>query len=201
MTTASVFKLLLLEGYLLHSQDRRQPPGEGLSGELASMIENSDNDAANAVYGALGGRTGVASALRRLGLAATVLGAADQWGLSTTTATDQLVALTNLVAPQGPLSTASQAYALKLMSDVEPDQRWGVAVAADPQTGFANKNGWLDIDDDHGRWVASSVGVLQIGGHQVLLTVLTQHDDNLADGIELAQAASRAVATALREAP
>lgn len=198
MTAASVFKLLLLEGWLLHDQDLGRPPGDGDADALTAMVENSDNDAADQVFGALGGSAGVTSVLHRLGLTATVLGAADQWGLSTTTATDQLVALTDLVAPQGPLSTASEAYALGLMSDVEPDQRWGVAAAADPGTDVANKNGWLDLDADGGRWVASSVGVLQIGGHRVLLAVLTQHDTDLADGIGLVQAVSRAVASSLR---
>ena len=144
---------------------------------------------------------GVASALRRLGLSGTILGAADQWGLSTTTATDQLVALTNLVAAQSPLSTASRAYALGLMSDVESDQRWGVAAAADRgPTSPTRTAGWTSTTD-HGRWVASSVGVLQVGGHQVLLAVLTQHDADLTDGIDLAQARPRAVAAVLREAP
>jgi hypothetical protein len=198
MTTASVFKLLLLEGYLLQNQDWGQPPGDGAPDALTSMIDNSDNDAADQVYAALGGQTGVASTLTRLGLPATALGPDDQWGLSTTDAADQLTALTALVSPQSPLSSASRAYALDLMSDVESDQRWGVGAAADPDTGFANKNGWLDVDDDGGRWVVSSVGVLQVGGHQILLAVLTQHDTDLADGIDLVESLSRSVATTLR---
>lgn len=200
MTTASVFKTLLLEGYLLHDQDLGRPPGDGETEALAAMIENSDNNAADQVYAALGGHTGVASALRRLGLSGTILGPADQWGLSTTTATDQLVALTDLVAAQSPLSTASRAYALGLMSDVESDQRWGVSAAADRGTDLANKNGWLNLDTDDGRWVAGSIGVLRVGGHQVLLAVLTQHDTDLTDGIDLTQAVSRAVAAVLRDA-
>lgn len=198
MTTASVFKLLLLEGYLLQNQDRGQAPADGAPDALTAMIDNSDNDAADQVYAALGGRRGVASALNRLGLSATALGAADEWGISTTGAADQLTALTDLVSPQSPLTSASRAYALGLMSDVESDQRWGVGAAADPDTAFANKNGWLNLDDDGGRWVVSSVGVVQVNGHQVLLSVLTQHDADLADGIDLVESLSRAVATALR---
>jgi hypothetical protein len=200
MTTASVFKLLLLEGYLLQNQDRGQEPGEGAHDALTSMVEASDNDAADQVYAALGGDSGVASDLKRLGLSATALGPRDQWGLSTTGAPDQLTALVDLVSPQSPLSSSSRAYALGLMGAVEADQRWGVGAAADPGTDFANKNGWLNLDDDGGRWVVSSVGVVVVGGHQVLLAVLTQHDADLADGTDLVESLSRAAATALRTA-
>ena len=198
MTAASIFKLMLLEGSLLQSQDDGQPPGAGMSDALTAMIENSDNDAADATYAALGGSTGVASSLRRLGLSATRLGPDDQWGLSTTSAADQLTLLEDLVSPQSPLSSASRAYALGLMRNVESDQRWGITAAADPGTSVAIKNGWLNVDDDGGRWVVSSVGVIQVGGHQVLLAVLTQHDADLADGTALVESVSRSVATGLR---
>lgn len=197
MAAASVFKLLLLEGYLLQNQDRGQQPGEGEPDELAAMIENSDNDAADAVYEALDGSGGVTSTLRRLGLSSTVLGADDHWGLSTTSAADQLTLLDDLVSPNSPLSAASRAYALQLTSNVEADQRWGVGAAADPGTQFANKNGWLNVDDDGGRWVVSSVGVIQAHGDRMLLAVLTQHDSDLDSGIALVEQVSRAVAAAL----
>ena len=200
MPAASVFKLTLLEGFLLRNQERGHRISEGASDALTAMIEDSDNDAANVVYEALGGNVGVASQMRRLGLSATVLGPDDHWGLSTTSAADQLTLLTNLVASDSPLSAASRAYAVGLMANVEPEQRWGVGAAADPGTGFANKNGWLDVDDDDGLWVVSSVGLIEVGGHQVLLAVLTQHDTDFSDGIHLVQSLSRTVGTALRTA-
>jgi beta-lactamase class A len=200
MPAASVFKLTLLEGFLLRNQERGQRISDGASTALTAMIENSDNDAANEVYEALGGNVGVASQMRRLGLSATVLGPDDHWGLSTTCAADQLTLLTNLVFSDSPLSAASRAYAVGLMANVEPEQRWGVGAAADPGTGFANKNGWLGVDDDDGLWAVSSVGLIEVGGHQVLLAVLTQHDADFSDGIQLVQSLSRTVATALRSA-
>lgn len=198
MTAASVFKLLLLEGSLLQDQDYRRAPGAGASDSLAAMIENSDNDAADETYAALGGRTGVTSALRRLGLTATVLGPDDQWGLSTTSASDQLTLLEDLVSARSPLSSASRAFALGLMTSVEADQRWGVGAAADPGTSFANKDGWLNVDDDDGRWAVNSVGIIEVRGHQVLLAVLTQHDSDMASGTALVESVARTVATTLR---
>jgi beta-lactamase class A len=196
MTAASLFKLVLLEGYLLQNQDDGQSPGDGESDALAAMIENSDNDAADQVYEALGGAAGVGATLPRLGLAGTVLGSDDHWGLSTTTAADQLTLLGDLVTPTSPLSVPSRAYALQLMRNVEDDQRWGVG-AADPSSAFANKNGWLEADDD-GRWAVNSVGV--IDGRRVLLAVLSQHDANFTDGIDLVESLSDAVSGALSDA-
>jgi beta-lactamase class A len=198
VTAASVFKLTLLEGYLLRNQDRGEAPGAGAAAALTTMIENSDNAAADAVFAALGGSSGVRAALPRLGTSRTDLGPAGQWGLSTTTATDQLRLLANLVSPASPLSPGSRAYALRLLGNVEADQRWGVGRAADPGTDFANKNGWLQVDADGGRWAVGSVGVVDVAGHQVLLAVLTEHGTDQADGIGLVESVSAAVADALR---
>lgn len=200
MPAASVFKLTLLECYLLANQDRNQQPGDGAPDALTEMIDNSDNDAADQIYAALGGDDGVSSRMSRLGMSSTVLGPHYQWGLSTTTSADQGTLLTNLVSPQSPLSTAFRAYAVGLMNNVESDQRWGVGAAADPGTEFANKNGWLNVDADDGRWIVSSVGLIQAGGRHILLAVLTQHDADLADGITLVQSLSQDVATALEGA-
>ncbi|MCU1669550.1 MAG: Beta-lactamase class [Blastococcus sp.] len=77
---ASVFKLTLLECYLLSNQERGQQPGYGAPDALTAMIENSDNDAADRVYAALGGDNGVSSRMGRLDLSATVLGPVTNGG-------------------------------------------------------------------------------------------------------------------------
>jgi beta-lactamase class A len=197
MKAGSAAKLLILEGYLLHDQDAGREPGGGQGSTLATMIRNSDNDAADSLYRALGYTTGAAEMMWRLGLTATFLGPAEQWGLSTTSAADQLVLLHHLVAAGSPLSDASKSYALDLMSDVETDQQWGVGAATDPGTSVANKNGWLSVDDDHQRWLANSLGVITVNGHQVLMAVLTQHNDDFAGGVQLVEAVARTAASAL----
>ena len=68
------------------------------------------------------------------------------------------------------------------MRNVESDQRWGVGVTADAGTDFANKNGWLGVDDDNGLWLVNSTGVVTINGQQVLMVVLTQHDSDFQSG-------------------
>jgi Beta-lactamase enzyme family len=197
MTEGSIAKLDILETLLLH----RQRSGAALSGaqqDLATaMIEQSDNEAANDLWVDEGGRTAVAAANRQLGLHSTVLGSGIYWGLSTTGARDQLTLLDNLVKRGGPLSRASQRFILDLMRHVEPSQRWGVGVVADPGTPFENKNGWLANDSDGDRWLVNSLGVVTVDGHQVLLAVLTQHEPDFDTGVDRTQLIARALVQAV----
>ncbi len=96
-----------------------------------------------------------------------------------------------------PLDAASQAFALGLMDDVEADQRWGVGVVADAGTTFANKNGWLAVDNDNDLWLTNSDGIVTVDGQQVLMSVLTQHNQSENDGIALVESIAQAVAPAL----
>lgn len=198
MLSGSIAKLLILEGCLLSEQDAGQSPGADQGPTMAAMIEHSDNDAADKLYGALGGAQGAVTAIARLGLTATDPGPGGEWGLTATNSVDQLRLLQNLVSPDGPLSSTSQAYALDLMSNVEADQRWGVGAAADPGTAFANKNGWLNVDDDGGRWLVNSLGVITVHGHQVLMAVLTQHNADFATGVQRAESIATAAVSEIR---
>ena len=127
----------------------------------------------------------------------TTPGPSDYWGLTQTCAADYLSLLKNLVLPNGPLTPASQVYVLGLMRNVEADQRWGVGVTADAGTTFATKNGWLEIDDDNDLWLVDSVGVVTIEGQQVLMAVLTQHDDDFDAGVDLVQALAKTIVRAV----
>jgi beta-lactamase class A len=197
MTMGSVAKLLVLEACLLQQQDERRAAAEWELEDLAAMMVNSDNDAADELYAALGGDPGMTTAIQRLGLTSTTVQAADHWGLGTTSATDQLRLLQQLVGTGSSLLAPSQDFALGLMRAVEDDQRWGVGAVADPGSSFANKNGWLGLDDDDGRWLVNSVGVLSVRGHQVLMVVLTQHDEDVAEGIDLTESLAATAVTGL----
>jgi hypothetical protein len=202
MWTASVYKLFVLETLLLHN-------GGPLSGTEASeaipMIENSDNVAGYSEFLAAGGRPGLVAAVPRLGLKHTVPGNSDPT-FTTTSATDMITLLGNLVH-SGPLTSAARSYALNLMRQVEADQRWGVGVVADKGTDFANKNGWLGIDntngpgeDDNGLWAVNSIGVVTIHGQQVLMAVMTRHRPDFQSGVNLVQALARAIAPVVSSA-
>jgi hypothetical protein len=202
MWTASAYKLFVLETLLLQRQQTGSPLSAYELGEATPMIEQSDNDAGYSLFLAAGANVGLAAAAKQFAMANTIPGDSDPT-FTTTSGADFLQLLKNLVTP-GPLNAYSQSLALGLMRGVEADQRWGVGVVADPGTTFANKNGWLSVDnsngsgeDDNGRWIVSSVGIVSVQGQQLLLSVFTEHQPSMQAGVDLVQTLAQIVAPAI----
>jgi beta-lactamase class A len=181
--TASVVKLDILAALLWQAQRAGRPLSAGQRDLAEKMITNSDNDAASALWRAIGGAPGLAAANKAFELTQTTPGPAGQWGLTSTTAADQVRLLGLLARPGGTLSPASQAYALDLMRRVNPDQRWGVSRAAAGSSTIYLKNGWLPRTADRGRWIVNSVGRIVEPGHDWLVAVLSDHHATEGGGI------------------
>ena len=186
MRTGSIVKLYILETLLL----KRQRAGTELSEderELATrMIENSDNDAASDLWEEIGGGDGLRDAADALGVRNTQPDPDGYFGLTKTDAPDYIALLRNLTSARA-LNSSSRKYILGLMAKVEPDQRWGVSAAADPDTTVRLKNGWLSTAHDHGRWLVNSVGVITAAGDKVIVAVMTQHGSSFDGGINLVE--------------
>jgi beta-lactamase class A len=197
MVLASLVKLDFLETLLYQHQLSGRPLSTAQAGDAEAMIEQSDNAAADRIWNAVGNNSEVRSYNSLLGLHDTVFDADGRWGLSTTSARDQLALLQALTSARSPLTPASRQYALELMSHVESDQRWGVSAAGDPGSDPAAKNGWLDIDSDDGRWAVNSAGVLRVAGHPVLMVVLCQHQPDYSTAVARVQQAAVKLATSL----
>ncbi|AXK37771.1 hypothetical protein DVA86_30170 [Streptomyces armeniacus] len=194
--TASVAKVGILAALLLRAQKEGRPLTAEQRTDARQMIQVSDNHAADRLWRAIGGADGLAEANRTFGLTGTVPGADDHWGLTTTTAADQLRLLTAVTAADSPLTPESRAYVRALMSRVRSGQDWGVSAAADPGTGTALKNGWLPRTAS-GLWVVNSVGVVRHDGHELLLAVLCDGQPSQATGIDTVEAAVVAAAEAV----
>ncbi|MFJ6213603.1 serine hydrolase [Streptomyces sp. NPDC092296] len=197
--TASVAKADILATLLLQAQHAGRELTAQERAWARTMIENSDNDAADALYSRIGLAAGLDSANRTFGLTATTGGADRHWGLTETTAGDQLKLLLVLFGDHSPLSAASQAYLRTLMGQVEADQTWGVPAAADPGSAYLVKNGWLPRSAT-GLWVINSIGLVTHDGHRLLIAALSDGSTTQARGIALAESAATAAATALTEA-
>jgi beta-lactamase class A len=206
MWTGSVYKLLVLETLLLQRQDSGGWFTSAELTEITAMIEQSENVAGYQMFLDAGGSGALEAAARRLGMRHTAIGVSDPT-FTTMSARDGLALLGCLVG-DGPLEPRSQAFVLHLMRSVQADQRWGVGVVADPGTRFANKNGWLNVDDtngpgetDGGLWVADSLGIVRFHGDQLLVAVLTRHNPDFATGVELVQRVAKIVAPAVLTNP
>jgi hypothetical protein len=188
--TASIEKVDILAALLLeHQRAGRQLTDR--EGQLAvSMIEAGDDAAASGLWHLDGGDLRLAAANAVLGLSHTTVGPPGSWDLSWTTVPDQLRLLADLCTADSPLTSQSRDYALGLMEDVQPGQRWGVSAAAGSGTSFAIKDGWLPDP----LWVVNSIGIVEHGGHQLLIAVLASGQRTKQAGIKADSAAAQAAA-------
>jgi beta-lactamase class A len=197
MVLASLVKLDILETLLYQRQLSGQPLTNGQQDDVERMVEHSDNGAADRLFRLIGGNSGMGGYNAVLGLHHTILNTDGLWGLSTTSADDQLLLLRALASAGSPLTATSRRSALALMADVESDQGWGVSAAADSGSDTPVKNGWLGVDDDDGLWAVNSGGIVQVSGHQVLMVVLSQHQPDFSTGVNRVQRAAVKLAAAL----
>ena len=189
---ASVVKLDVLETLLAE----RGRSGTELSASdrslVEQMIEDSDNDAATSLWYAAGGPARIGSFNAKAGLTRTAPSPCvvcqgfpwPGWGLTTSTPDDQISLLKQLVTPSSVLTRAERDYALSLMDDVTPSQRWGVTGGVPASVTVALKNGWLPLRGSDSDWQVNSVGWIHGGGRDYLLAVLSTENPGEQYGID-----------------
>ncbi|UDL98787.1 serine hydrolase [Streptomyces longhuiensis] len=212
--TASIVKVDILAALLLRAQDA----GRALTSQervyATAMIENSDNASATALWEAIGGADGLDAANLTLGLTGTRAGAGGEWGLTQTTAADQLTLLRAVFGTEdtegtgsaegaksaqgadSELSEASRAYVAGLMGRIASDQRWGVSAAADSASVCALKNGWLPRSAT-GLWDINSVGRVSVSGKRYLVSVLSDGNATKEAGVALVEGVAKAAVSVL----
>jgi hypothetical protein len=187
---ASVVKLNILEAlYAQHGRDGLSASDTSLTQQ---MMEDSDNDAATDLWYEAGGPSRIASFNTSAGLTDTEPSACVQcpdfpwpgWGLSTTTPTDQLTLLRELIKPGGLLTESQRDAALELMENVAPSQRWGVSGGVPAAATVALKDGWLPLNDSNTDWQINSVGWVSGQGRDYLMAVLTTGNPTEQYGID-----------------
>jgi beta-lactamase class A len=192
--TASIVKVDILATLLYQLQQAGQSVDADDQDEARTMIENSDNDAASDLYAEVGGSQAIDDANQVFGLTQTTVGTDGYWGLTTTTAADQIQLLRTVFTSPSPLSPASQDYIQGLMSHVESDQQWGIPAAADPGTLFTVKNGWLPNPT---WWEINSIGEIVHDGQRLLIAVLSADNASEQAGISLVETVATKAAGAV----
>jgi hypothetical protein len=183
---ASVVKLDILQALLARSPGGLTAARQALA---RKMITESDNDAATALWDDADGAAGIGSYNSKAGLSRTKLSACVRcpgftwpgWGLSQTTPADQLTLLRQLVGP-GTLPSAARSYALSLLENVTPGQRWGVTGGVPASATVALKDGWLPLDAAADRWQVNSVGWVSGSGRDYLIAVLSTGNPTMGYG-------------------
>ncbi|WP_238428726.1 serine hydrolase [Frankia nepalensis] len=185
--TASTVKLDILAALLTQT-------GEG--GQLAAaqlrlarpMISVSDNATASALWRQAGGQGGMDGFFRNLGMSSTTAGMGGKWGLTKTTAFDQLRVLRAVSYPGPVLSENARATAAGLLDTVVSSQRWGLTAGVPDGVAVQIKNGWLPYD---GGWVINSLAHVHGAGKDYVMAVYTRNSPTMGVGIETISGLSR----------
>ena len=193
--TASIVKVDILATLLLQAQDAGRNLTATEKAYATAFIENSHNDSASALWRSIGKAEGLGAANERFGLTDTEGGDDMLWGLTQTTAADQLRLLQQVFGEDAELSEASQTYLQGLMGRIAVDQQWGVSAAADGSS-WALKNGWL-ARSTTGLWDINSIGRVTADGHEYLVAVLSNGNATQAKGVSLVETAAKAAVSAV----
>jgi beta-lactamase class A len=195
--TASIVKVDILAALLLQAQDAGRRLTAAERAYATKMIEDSDNASATELWHTIGRAAGLDAANKRLGLARTSGGTGELWGLTQTTAADQLLLLRQVFGEESKLSAASRTYVQGLMKGVRADQQWGVSAAAAGNS-WALKNGWL-ARSTTGLWDVNSIGRVTVDSAAYLVAVLSKGTVSQARGISLVEAAAKATVNGFDE--
>lgn len=196
--TASIVKVDILATLLLQAQDADRRLTAAEKTYATAMITNSDNTSASALWDIIGQADGLDAANERFGLTGTSGGDGALWGLTQTTAADQLTLLQQVFGDDSELSEASRTYLQGLMGEIAADQHWGVSAAADG-TQWALKNGWL-ARSSTGLWDINSIGRVTVDGDEYLVAALSHGNTTKAKGISVVEAAAKAAVAAFGSA-
>lgn len=168
---ASIMKILILVSVIR----TRRAAGEPLSASDMSLAENmievSDNNSASALFRRSGRVAGVQKIATSLGMKSTTVNSA--WGLTTTSAADQLTLMRAIAYGHPLLRADDRAYILGLMGDVDDTQKFGIGTLPTGTIGVKVqvKNGWLPYNP--GRWHDNSVGHVQGAGRDYSAAILS----------------------------
>lgn len=191
VTTASVVKVEVGAGVLLRAQHERRGLTAGEQARLWPMITESANAPTTELWTSLGGAAAMANLDRTFGLRNTTP-SSPYWGLTSTTAADQVHLLRQVVLGEGGvLDPAHRAPLVQAMGSVVPSQRWGVSAGAPQGTVVRLKNGFASSACC--GWRINSVGVVEHAAGPIVMAVLSDGWGSMAQGIPAIETVARAV--------
>ena len=163
--SASLVKAMLLVAYLRQAERGEAPLDLAARRRLDRMIRSSDNDAASAVFAALG-----PPALRDLARAARMRSFAvgALWGNARVTAADQarlFLSLDRLIPAR------ERGFARRLLAGIVPEHSWGIPQAARPRWRVLFKGGWRPAQ---GGAIVHQAALLEGSYRTLALAVLSE---------------------------
>lgn len=192
--SASVAKVLIMETVLWRAEQFKRKLTRFETRRIPPMIQVSDNGSAWQLWQDLG-PSRVERFLARAKATSTTPGPGTLWGLTRTTALDQMRLLGVLTQARSFLRT--RAYGLKQLQQVRADQRWGVPAGMAKGVTAHLKNGWLPRAT-HG-WRVHSIGAFIGQGRTYRIVVLSHDNPTMAYGVRTIEKVAHAVHRALNK--
>lgn len=199
---ASSVKVPIMLTFLWQLEAKKKEPSSTQRSLLTTMIENSNNNSATALYKAIGYQNGIKAFMRSVGIsglspATPVVG----WGLSTITPACMVALLTKLNNGTV-LNDDHREFALYLMRHIDSNGRVGVGDSSPAGATIAMKDGWYGpIDDPSGPWVVNSSGIVTLGAETYIVSIYTDHDKGSGEGYTIVRHVAKSVGVALMGTP
>jgi beta-lactamase class A len=203
---ASIVKVQIMGTLLEEAQSNNRPLPPAQRQLLTTMIENSNNVSATALLAQVGGASALLRFDRSAGLNHTVPHDTQPfvpgtslpgWGLTKTTAYDQVTLIKRFAFPNSILTTSDRHLGLGLMENIEADQAWGVTGGVPGGVTVALKNGWLPLVNESTDWQVDSIGWIHGHGRNYVLAVLSSGTVGEPDGIATIEHISNTIYTEL----
>src|SRR3984957_9000678 len=172
--SASIVKAIILAALLRWHQQTKTSLSSWEKSEATLMIEQSDNDAATALWDEVG-MTNLQHFLNLAKMGETQLGQDGEWGLTQVTSHDEMLLLRLLTGSNSVLDASSRAYELTLMAHVTSGEAWGVTAGTPSDVTWHVKNGWLP---DAAGWHINSIGAFTGHGQDYMMAVLSVNADD-----------------------
>ncbi|MDJ0391928.1 hypothetical protein QMK17_01100 [Rhodococcus sp. G-MC3] len=173
--TASVSKLFIADE-VFHGADVAQVPVSADDmASLTTMLESSDDFAANYLWDEYGGNDIVIAVAQRYNLTGTGAPWDGQWWNTTTTTGDIVAYYTRMLDGTGGLSASSTSAMIGLLRESKPvatdgyHQHFGVVDGLPGEPVRAVKQGWMCCIAD--RWIHWSTGTTGVNNRYVLALV------------------------------
>lgn len=103
------------------------------------------------------------------------------FGLTETTVKDQLILMKHLGYPNNIFTDAQRNYALRLMANVVPSQKWGISGGVPKNVTVALKNGWSPKTGNN--WRVNSFGHVKGQNRDYVISVMTINNPNMNYGV------------------
>lgn len=178
--TASIVKVSIMADLLYKSQKTNQPLTQQEKNLMIPMIENSSNSAASSLWAIAGGAEGIKSIFNQAGMTQTTPGENGEWGLTKTSALDQVKLMQLFAYPNSILRNDQRQYGLNLMQHVTSWEKWGVSGGIPGSATLALKNGWLPYPS---KWWINSIGHISGSGRDYCIAVLSGENPSKSYGI------------------